>query len=294
MARRPARVHQGGLWEFPGGKVEDGETPWEALRREIREELGLEVHKARPLIQLPHDYPEQSVLLDVWRVTAYSGKAWGREGQPLRWVAPAALGALDFPAANLPIINALSLPDRYLITPSFCDEQALLGRLAALAPAYPLIQLRAPQCPQAGFADLARRVMAVCAARGARLLLNCEPALAQELGADGVHLNSRRLMALSRRPLPRGRWVAASCHDEAELARAAALGVDFVVLSPLAATASHPGRAPLGWARFRELAREVALPVYALGGLGAGDLSRAWAAGAQGVAAIRAFWSQPS
>ncbi|MFQ5488392.1 MAG: Nudix family hydrolase [Gammaproteobacteria bacterium] len=294
VARRPPHVHQGGLWEFPGGKVESGESTRQALRREILEELDLEVHGARPLIRVCHDYPGRAVLLDVWRVTDHEGVACGREGQALRWVAPAELGGLAFPAANLPIVRAVQLPARYLITPPFFDGQQLLARLAQLAADYPLIQLRAPQYTAAAFAGLARRAMELCARRGARLLLNCEPGLARELGAAGVHLNSRRLMALRQRPLPPEQWVAASCHDEVQLARAAELGLDFAVLSPLATTASHPGNEPLGWERFRLLTEQAVLPVYALGGLSGADLSRAWEAGAQGIAAIRAFWNQPS
>ncbi len=294
VARRPDHVHQGGLWEFPGGKVESGETVQQALRREILEELDVRVCGARPLIRVCHDYPGQAVLLDVWRVTGHEGAARGREGQALRWVVPAGLSRLEFPAANLPIVRAVQLPARYLITPPFLDEQQLLARLAQLAAEYPLIQLRVPHYTAAAFAELARRAMALCARRGARLLLNCEPELAQELGAAGVHLTSRRLMALQERPLPAGQWVAASCHDEVQLARAGELGLDFAVLSPLAATASHPGRESLGWKRFGLLTEAAVLPVYALGGLSGADLPRAWEAGAQGVAAIRAFWNQPS
>ncbi len=294
VARRPDHVHQGGLWEFPGGKVEVGETVQQALRREILEELGLDVRGVRPLIRVCHDYPGRAVLLDVWRVTQYEGLARGREGQRLRWVTPADLGGLAFPAANLPIVRAVQLPARYLITPPFLDEQQLLARLAQLAVDYPLIQLRAPQYPATAFAELAQRAINICARQRARLLLNCAPELARQLGAAGVHLNSRRLMALRERPLPPGQWVAASCHDAAQLVRAGELGLDFAVLSPLATTASHPGCKPLGWERFRFLAEQAVLPVYALGGLGSADLPRAWEAGAQGIAAIRAFWNQPS
>ncbi|WP_455217074.1 NUDIX domain-containing protein, partial [Kaarinaea lacus] len=105
IARRPDHVHQGGLWEFPGGKVENDEVVFDALKRELHEELGIDIVKARPLIQVVHDYVDKSVLLDVYRVDCFEGKAHGREGQPLEWVEPARLNQFSFPEANLPIIR---------------------------------------------------------------------------------------------------------------------------------------------------------------------------------------------
>ena len=121
-----------------------------------------------------------------------------------------------------------------------------------------------------------------------RLLINADIELARELGT-GVHLRAAQLREMHERPLPCAQWVGASCHDADELERAVELGADFATLSPVCMTSSHPGASPLGWARFAELVREARLPVYALGGVGPGDLDRARAAGARGVAGIRAF-----
>lgn len=107
VARRAEHLHQGGLWEFPGGKVEAGETVSDALRRELREELAIEVARAQPLLTVEHDYSDKAVLLDVWCVESFSGEPHGREGQPLRWVAAAELAGLAFPAANRPIVAAV-------------------------------------------------------------------------------------------------------------------------------------------------------------------------------------------
>ena len=107
LARRPDHAHQGGLWEFPGGKVEADETVERALARELREELGVTVQAAEPLLQVRHAYPDKKVLLDVWRVTAYRGEPHGREGQPLAWAPPARLADFAFPAADAPIIQWL-------------------------------------------------------------------------------------------------------------------------------------------------------------------------------------------
>ncbi len=305
LGRRPRHRHQGGLWEFPGGKVEAGETVWQALRREIREELALEVRAGRPLIQVPHDYPDRAVLLDVWHVADWSGIPRAREGQRLRWVHPAELSASEMPVANRAIVAALRLPPRYLITPppAAGREETWLARLARLLPRFPLVRLRVPGLEAAPYLHLARRVQSLCEAAGAALLLSVpgaergggpDPeraaAWVSQVGAAGLHLDRHSLMRAHSRPLPSDLWLAASCHDARELAQARAVGVDFAVLSPVSPTPSHPDASPLGWASFRELVARVDFPVYALGGLGEQDLPVAWWHGAQGVAAIRAFW----
>jgi len=106
ITRRHESSHQGGLWEFPGGKVETGESVLQALQRELEEELAIELLGACALLKVEHDYGDKAVLLDVWLVERFSGQAIGREGQPLRWVSPYALADFDFPAANLPIVQA--------------------------------------------------------------------------------------------------------------------------------------------------------------------------------------------
>jgi 8-oxo-dGTP diphosphatase len=107
VARRAQDAHQGGLWEFPGGKVEPGESVQDALRRELLEELAIEVRHCEPLLAIEHDYVDKSVLLDVWWIDAFDGEPEGREGQPLRWADVGELRGLEFPAANVPIITAI-------------------------------------------------------------------------------------------------------------------------------------------------------------------------------------------
>ena len=107
ISRRAEHLHQGGLWEFPGGKVEAGETVEDALRRELHEELAIEITNFEPLLTISHDYNDKSVLLDVWWISEFFGEPHGREGQPLRWAAIDELSGLEFPAANRAIIAAI-------------------------------------------------------------------------------------------------------------------------------------------------------------------------------------------
>lgn len=293
LSRRPEHTHQGGLWEFPGGKVEAGEGISAALRREIKEELGLDVSAHSPLIRVTHHYADKSVLLDVHRVTAFSGVPSGLEGQPIEWVGLDDFDAYPLPAADRPIVNALHLPSQYLITGQDpLDNSTFLSRLKlAIEQGQSLIQLRAPGLNETEYAVLARKALGLCRCyKGVRLLLNAAPELAEALGADGVHLNSSRLMSLESRPLSSSFWIGASCHSLDELKRAESMGLDYALLSPVCQTQSHPDTAPMGWQQFREMVDQVALPVYALGGMDRELVSYAQEQGAQGVAAIGAFW----
>ena len=107
LALRPLHKHQGGLWEFPGGKVEAGEAVAAALARELKEELNLVVEKAEPLLVTEHDYGDKQVVLDVWIVRGFSGEPQGREGQSLRWVPLRELVNYRFPRANDIIVATL-------------------------------------------------------------------------------------------------------------------------------------------------------------------------------------------
>ena len=126
------------------------------------------------------------------------------------------------------------------------------------------------------------------AATGALVMVNDDPALARSIGADGLHLTARSLASAAARP--EFEWVGASCHTRADLEKAAGLELDYALLGAVQPTLSHPERNALGWPAFTEMIARLPLPVFALGGLGAGDLGCAKAAGAHGVAGIRAFW----
>ncbi|MGQ9659268.1 MAG: Nudix family hydrolase [Thermochromatium sp.] len=292
VTRRLDHVPQGGLWEFPGGKLEPGESPEAGLVRELAEELGIQVRTSRPLIRVHHDYGDRHILLDVHRVNDYAGVPHGREGQPLAWLAPEAMDPTAFPAADRPIITALRLPPLMLITgPDPAQPADFLARLGcALAAGVRLVQLRAHLLSASDYARLAQAAYDCCERVGARLLLNREPDEVASVPRHGLHLNSQVLMTLRERPGRASDWVGASCHDPIQLARAAALDLDYALLSPVKPTASHPEVEPLGWDTFAAWVDPVPLPVYALGGLTTDDLDDAFQHGAQGIAAIRGLW----
>lgn len=288
IAERPRDKHQGGLWEFPGGKVEPDEAAEAALVRELEEELGIVPTAFRPLIKIAHDYPDKQVLLDVWEVSAFEGEAHGRENQPVRWVAAAELDQYAFPAANQPIVRAAQLPEHYLITPELASLAELVAWLEPrLERGLRLVQFRAKGLPEAEYRLQAGVLLGLCRSYGARLLLNGPEGALEGLAADGWHLPAAKLATFVERPLPPAQWLAASVHSLEELRQAEALGVDFVTLSPVQATASHPDAPALGWEAFAAICEKAVCPVYALGGMAEVDLAVAWAAGAQGIAGIR-------
>jgi len=294
LARRTAGRDLAGAWEFPGGKVEPGETALQALDRELHEELGIRIDGATPLISVPQAYPGKRIVLDVYRVAAFAGQARGVEKQALAWSPPEKLATYPMPPADRPVVAALIQPSQYLITPDVESDPAgdadfLARRDGAPADCRRRAALGIPGPGPDRRRGLAGAAQALCRRHGADLLVNDDIALAQALGC-GVHLPAARMRGLAERPLPAAQRVAASCHDEAELAQAQALGVDFVVLGPVAASASHPDAKPIGWRRFAQLREGVDLPIYALGGLGGPDLPMARRNGAQGIAAIRGFW----
>lgn len=287
LTRRARQAHQGGLWEFPGGKLEMGEDIRQALRRELLEELGLEVEDAEPLIKIRHDYGDRLVLLDVWDVTAYSGVETACEGQAMRWTAPARLADLAFPAANVPIVKAVILPRYYAILEGDSISAVLHNCERILQYGVKLMQFRVKSLVRGDVAKAFDAVLKKCRQQQALLLINSDLSIPAG-AADGVHLSSRCLMAANRRP-GESVWVSASCHNLAELKQAESLNVDFAVLAPVQTTQSHPGVSPLGWNGFTRLLEQVNLPVFALGGLGLSDLDRAKQSGAQGLAGISAF-----
>ncbi|MEH6356122.1 MAG: Nudix family hydrolase [Marinobacter sp.] len=300
IARRPEHAHQGGLLEFPGGKVESGETVQQALVREIAEETGLKLIESalQPVICVRHNYGDKRVFLDVWSTDAASGKAHGREGQPIQWLLPQDLRDADFPAANRPIIRALQLPSQLALTGSdVADGESGLKRLqAALQVSQPpLIVLRAPVLAEQAIAynRLAQSALVLCQSKGSELMLHGAPELMdRHPQTAGVHLPWRHARQCQQRPVAECFRLGVSCHNAEQLAHAAVIGADYATLGHVLNTPSHPNQAPLGWHAFSQLVSVARLPVYGIGGLSPADLPQARQCGAQGIAGIGFWWSQ--
>ncbi len=303
ISLRHKDAHQGGLWEFPGGKIEQDETVEQALVREIKEELNLEILNSRPLISITHEYTDKNVCLHVNKIVSYRGEAAGMEGQTVKWVSFSELSDYDFPKANFPIIKSLQLPDKYLITGKFTDADDFIEKLKdALANNIKLVQLRL----KPGVCNDHRQLQTIlsqasilCRQSVAKLMLNIpveylEFVKSNKVEFDGYHLDSKTLSSLATGATflyDDEKLLSASCHNAQELQNAIKLKADFVVLSPVQKTASHPEMSALGWQAFSNLIEHINVPVYALGGVTEMDVETAWNHGAQGVAAIRAFWN---
>lgn len=295
ISQRAQDVHLGGLWEFPGGKLESNESVEQALLRELDEELGIHASSYRPLIKVRHQYPDKTVLLDVWKVDAYTGQADGREGQLIRWLPVEQLNHTDFPAADVPVIRALNLPEHYLITGKFDSIQEFEQRLgSAIDRGIRLAQLRLTNdwlqtVTEKHAAEIIKLANDLCQQSKVTLMFNMPDELTHIITPTCLHLNSRKLQQYSQRP--DCDILSVSCHNVQEMIAAQALGVDFMVLSPVQATATHLDIIPLGWDRFTEMVAEVNVPVYALGGVSRNDTEKAWLAGGQGISAIGALWN---
>ncbi len=297
LASRPDGKGWAGWWEFPGGKVEVGELPEVALAREMQEELALSPTHIQPWIKRRYDYPAtkddvaKTVLLHFFFVRTWHGDPTPMEGQKLAWQHPQALTVSPVLPANAPIMHALSLPEQYAI--SNAAEMGEVDFLAALAKQLKqglrLIQVREKQMTTEALSAFASEVKALSHAHDARVLINANIELAMKLGLDGVHLPSADLMKLSSKPSDL--LVSASCHNVEQLQHAQGLGLDFVTLSPVTETLSHPDASGIGWESFAGMLGEVSIPVYALGGMTKASLPQALACGARGIAMQRAIWT---
>ena len=296
IAKRPQETHQGGLWEFPGGKVESNETVVAALKRELLEEVGITITQSSPLIKIHHDYNDKSVLLDVWQVEKFTGDAFGREGQKTCWTNKSDFLLYDFPAANLPIITAIKLPDKYMITGDFKSEDELLSRIkSGVKKGIELLQFRAHHLREADYFTYAKKIHEFCKIENVTLLLNTSIEKYNNNNAfyfsDGVHLTKNEIGLLTSDCFSEI-LVSTSVHDEKELLAAEKSNVDLVLLSPVNKTRTHPNTIPLGWDEFESLTKKANIPVYALGGMKVKDIKTSKAHGGQGIAAIGEFWSE--
>lgn len=196
-----------------------------------------------------------------------------------------------FRLTHHPVNRAMSLPTQYLITPTPKDEGEFLAALErSLQAGIRLMQFKAKGLEGADYRRLATQVIALAHRYGCRVLLSGDAARVAELGADGLHLDSKALARCSRRPVADGYLLAVSGHSLEALQQGERIGASFGVLSPINYTSAHPDIAPLGWEGMRAIAAQLAIPLYALGGVSADDEAAARSAGGQGIAGNKGLW----
>ncbi len=294
LARRPAGKPLAGFWEFPGGKIESGERPEQALVRELQEELGITAKVFWPSKVIDFITDDRRLHFRFFRVMAFSGTPAPLEGQVLTWTTLSEINRFPMPAPNVPLLQSLRLPSFYAISGDFHDAADFAARLAAIPFSTKALwlQLRFTAAQQEKLSY--RQAVEIAHKAGRTVLVNADYATYRESAADGWHVNSQRLAEFSREnfALAADAIVFASCHTAEDLAKAQASGVDAALLSPILPTASHPDASPLGWPALAEAAAQHFLPIYALGGVKPADLPSAQAHGGIGIAAIRGLWPQ--
>lgn len=294
IAQRPEGKPMPGYWEFPGGKVEPGESIFDALVREFIEELGITITVAHPWTQRVFVYPHATVRLHFWRATAWTGEPRSLEDQAFQWEHIAHIKTDPWLPGALPLKRWLQLPALYAI--SNVAEMGIAPFLQRLDTkladgSLKMLQLREKTLDDMAFDHLFNEVQARTRTHNVRLLVNSDHPETYWHKADGVHCTSKLLMSSMHKPATA--WCGASCHNATEVARAGELGFDFAVLGPVKATATHPDTQTLGWNDFRSQSAATNVPVYALGGLSFLDIPNAIVHGAQGIAGIRALWNEP-
>lgn len=292
VSRRKKNTHLPGMLEFPGGKTEDNELAFDTLKREFKEELGIHVLRAAPLIQIPFHYTDRCLLLDVFNIQEYSGKVSANEGQELFWQSIESLSDIGFPAANFGIIRALRFPKHFPITPDCLEEKSFLNHFENVISRNDskIIQLRAHALSNSAYSKLAMQCFDLCNQYKTKLVLNRELECIENLNFSGLHLTSKNLLKLEKRPLGANHIIGASCHDVKEVEKANTLKLDYIYIGPVLDKAENRKAKTLGWDGFARLSRMSTVPAYAIGGMDPSKLDKCFLSGGQGIAAIRAFW----
>ena len=291
LAQRSKSRTWAGWWEFPGGKLEKNETPKEALTRELKEEIDIDVVNCEKWVTRNYSYEEYDVTLYFFKVTEWDGELIPKENQKLVWINPCEANKKTILPPNVFILNALSLPTHYGITniSETPKEVFLTQLLKQLEQGLKMIQIREKNLSLEELKETSLEIIRLCKPFSAKVIINSSIELANNVNANGVHFNSIELKKFTKKP--KNIIISASCHSEGDVRIAQEKGIDFVVLSPVNKTISHPKIVPLGWDNFLKITNKFDIPVYALGGMKKSDIDNALDSGAIGIASQRDIWS---
>ena len=274
---REAKQHQGNKHEFPGGKVEEGETPLAACRREIYEEVGIGLHEWHAFDVIVHEYEDVIVKLHLFHAVVPTALL-NEIQQPWSWYSREELLNLNFPKANLAIIQRLYWPHQIKISAQL-DDLAQLKQDQLLYWRVEGTQQQLTELAERSVEHLSRLIVNVDIFEQLNSI--------QQQAISAIHLKQPQLMALKPGDLQIGKRYIAACHDLASMQQAQNIGCDAILLSPVLPTATHPEAVALGWEQFKCWVSQVDIPVFALGGMQAGDLAIAKEQGGYGIAGMR-------
>jgi len=288
IAKRQDDQFMPGFWELPGGKIENQESREDAIVRELKEELGIKVEAVSLHQTMSHQYDDRLVELSIYNINEYQGLAKGIEGQQIKWIMPNDLYNYELLPTMKAFIDGITLPNKYWITPSSNHQSADWGKKfkQKLSSDITLIQLRSKNELAK---DFIQNLHNQCKKHNIKLLLNTPNKTFNETYCDGWHITTNEMLKLNKRPCDENKLLGASTHDLDEALKAQAMGVDFVVISPVQATQTHPDTVPIGWEVAIEVVNKLNIPVYFLGGMTIDDLDRTLEIGAQGIAGVSAF-----
>lgn len=289
---REAQQHQGNKHEFPGGKVEEGETPEQACYREIQEEVGIQLESIQKFDHIVHEYEDLIVALHIFQAGVNTAQL-AQIKAPWQWYNRAELRHLNFPKANSAMVERLYWPETIRIV-NIGNETDLASRLNQSGVSY--VRIKKPSVNDVQLTcALYRALPTICKIQGPEqgLIVNIDvwKQLDQESCQQiyAVHFSHQQLMQLELQEVPFQLKKIASCHDNHSIEKAIQLGMDAIFLSPVLDTPTHPEQTCMGWTCFQQLASQIHVPVFALGGMSPDLLDKAQQHGAYGIAGIRHF-----
>jgi 8-oxo-dGTP diphosphatase len=284
IAKRQKNQFMSDYWELPGGKVEPGEDHVNAIKRELFEETGITVKNCKLVQKIQHIYPEKIINLSVYSIDDYLGGPVGLEGQEITWSSADKLKNFKLLPTMWRIIHKFSLPKFYWITPDNHQSDKVFNECKKrLSNGIKFIQLRSKTSLDTTYIEKIHRL---CRENQAKLILNTPNKTFNE-PCDGWHLSSLELMSLKERPVIEEKLIGASTHGIDEALHAENISADYISLSPIEKTLTHPNSIPLGWKDASDIIEKCNLPVFLLGGMNKELVEKALSIGAQGVAGIR-------